>query len=465
MAEASFRAGAAERDITPPMGVEMCGYGPYEKRVCTEVLDPLYARALWLECGGQAVAMVTLDACMISGPMHEAVARELSETCGLEETRLLIVASHTHSGPATHFTVAWGKTDPEYLARLPGLLAGAVQDARAAACPARLGSTRVRVDGVGVNREQFFAPVDTAAQLLRVDRLDGTPIAVVYNFGAHGVVRYPFTSRISADWPGLASATIRSCLPGVVPLFLQGPCANINGHQMTFNRHDPETCQKVADMRVGATALRFTEQVIPALTSLETDEPAPEIQALWKVVDLPCVPPDRAELERIVRENQPVADRMTPEELRPLHERLTDETAAEAEWRQARYLVDSAKLQLDLLAASEPPYVCKAPLQVLRIGGAVHVGWPGEIFVELGTELRQRSPFPLTFVSSFANDTVGYIPTEAVYESKGKPNDFGRYPREMTPLIYGRLPFRHDVGTVLLAETMAMLTDLHERGA
>ena len=44
-----LRAGAAKVNITPPMGVEMCGYGPYLKRQCTEVLDPLYANALWLE--------------------------------------------------------------------------------------------------------------------------------------------------------------------------------------------------------------------------------------------------------------------------------------------------------------------------------------------------------------------------------------------------------------------------------
>ena len=458
MSEPTLRAGGAELVITPPMGVEMAGYGPYEKRICTEVLDDLYARALWLESDGQALAIIAADVCMVDLATHEATVAILKERCGLDGTHLMICASHTHSGPAVLPTIAWGRVDQEYAARLPRLYAQVALAAREAAGPARIGFCRTPITRVGVNREQpAIGLTDPAAQLLRVDRPDGQAAAVLYNFGAHGVTRYPYTSRISADWPGLLAALLRSRLPGAIPLFQQGPCGNINSHEMTFDRRDPRSAQKVCDMRAGDVASRLADQILPALSAIEPADNAP-IRCLWKMIELPCVPTDRAEMEKLIRDNQPAADGMTLADLRPLHQRIADETTQEIEWRQARWNVDRARKQLELL--DHPPYVRKAPVQVVKIGPAVLVGWPAEVFLELGLELRQRSPLPLTFVASFANDTAGYIPTPAVYESRGKANDFGYYPREVTPSIYGHLPYRPDVGRILLEETLAMINSL-----
>jgi neutral ceramidase len=35
---------------------------------------------------------------------------------------------------------------------------------------------------------------------------------------------------------------------------------------------------------------------------------------------------------------------------------------------------------------------------------------PGEVFVELGLALKQRSPFPQTFIAELANENIGYVP-------------------------------------------------------
>ena len=451
----TFRAGVAEVDITPPMGVEMWGYGPYEKRVCTEVLDPLAARALWLEAGGTAVALITADLGSITQETRDAVARRLREATGLPAENLLVAASHTHSGPATQWVVGWGEVSPGYLKQLEDSLVEAALRARASLEPARVGACCKRVGGVGVNREQpELGPLDTAAQLLRVDRADGKPLAVAFNFGAHAVVRYPYTSRISADWPGLAAAYLRTVFRGAVPLFLQGCSGNINGHDMTFAREDPVTQQRVCDLRVGDVAKRFADQVLPALEALKT-EPSASLGAIFTTVDLACEPPDPGELRQVLADNRAVADRRTLADLRPLHERLATETEEERAWRVARFNVDWAAHQLKLL--DEAPPAVKAPLQVLRVGGAAIVAWPGEIFVELGLEVRQRSPIRPTFVASFANGNVGYIPTEAAYESQGKPHEFGRYPTRITPHIYGRMPFRPEAGRILVEATLRLL--------
>jgi hypothetical protein len=50
-------------------------------------------------------------------------------------------------------------------------------------------------------------------------------------------------------------------------------------------------------------------------------------------------------------------------------------------------------------------------LQAIRIGDFAVCGIPFETFVEIGLELKQRSPFPRTMVIGLANARHGYLPT------------------------------------------------------
>jgi hypothetical protein len=56
---------------------------------------------------------------------------------------------------------------------------------------------------------------------------------------------------------------------------------------------------------------------------------------------------------------------------------------------------------------------------VLRIGDALVVGLPGEVFVEYQIEIRRRlAPRPV-FVASMANDDVDYICTPRAFQEGG----------------------------------------------
>ena len=56
---------------------------------------------------------------------------------------------------------------------------------------------------------------------------------------------------------------------------------------------------------------------------------------------------------------------------------------------------------------------------MLVIGDTAFVSAPGEFFVELGMEIKEKSPFERTFVVELANDCVGYIPTRAAFKEGG----------------------------------------------
>jgi hypothetical protein len=43
------------------------------------------------------------------------------------------------------------------------------------------------------------------------------------------------------------------------------------------------------------------------------------------------------------------------------------------------------------------------------------VSLPGEVFVELGLDLKQDSPFPYTMIAELGNGCIGYIPCRRAY--------------------------------------------------
>jgi predicted dinucleotide-binding enzyme len=59
------------------------------------------------------------------------------------------------------------------------------------------------------------------------------------------------------------------------------------------------------------------------------------------------------------------------------------------------------------------------PVQAIRIGDVAICGIPFETFVEIGLELKHRSPFKQTIVIGLANGRHGYLPTTAQHRLGG----------------------------------------------
>lgn len=58
-------------------------------------------------------------------------------------------------------------------------------------------------------------------------------------------------------------------------------------------------------------------------------------------------------------------------------------------------------------------------LQVLLIGEVAIVGVPGELFTQLGLDIKNRSPFRYTAVAELANDWIGYLPNLEAHKLGG----------------------------------------------
>ncbi len=96
-----LHVGYGERVITPPLGVDLCGYGFYLGRRAESVLDDLKARAVWLESAGQKLVLVGCDVIGFTVEEADSLRAKIASSLGMPRSAVLLAATHTHCGPAT----------------------------------------------------------------------------------------------------------------------------------------------------------------------------------------------------------------------------------------------------------------------------------------------------------------------------------------------------------------------------
>src|SRR2546429_1933928 len=106
--------GVAQVDITPTTTVDLSGFAARTNPM-TGVLDPIFAKALYLCDGNEKLLWLNLDVLALS---HDFV-RDIRSACrqlGIE--RVLLSATHTHAAPATIELTGCGERSAEYLKKL-----------------------------------------------------------------------------------------------------------------------------------------------------------------------------------------------------------------------------------------------------------------------------------------------------------------------------------------------------------
>lgn len=231
-----IEAGAATVQITPPTGYPLWGYAVRKDKASVGVLDPLEARALVLKVGKDQMALVSLD---LGRPPTRTSTSRIETACrkaGIDQ--IFLVASHTHSGPVLELN-DWPSVENSYVKSLEKQLIDLILQAQNNARPCRLGTVKKKTD---LNRNRHsrapVKPVEEDLLILRVESLDGQPIAHAVNFAAHPTLLPSGEFRFSADFPGVLSRTVAK-QTGVPCLFLQGAAGDLSPNTRYGN--DPKT--------------------------------------------------------------------------------------------------------------------------------------------------------------------------------------------------------------------------------
>jgi hypothetical protein len=242
-------AGAAAVDLTVPAGTPLGGYGSFARRPWfPDVLDRhphafwlrphqgqrdrLRARALVLEAGERRLVWIAADLIAVDRALTAAVAQRL-DAAGLSAD-VVVSASHTHSGPGAYLSsglLGALSVDAEDAAVRDAVVGALVEAARAAMRerqPARVGAGRAPGPDLTVGR--LPRPIDQELLVVKVERVGGAPIAVVWNYAIHGTMLGPKNLELSGDVPGLASLEVER-RTGVPALFVNGAVGDVSPRQ------------------------------------------------------------------------------------------------------------------------------------------------------------------------------------------------------------------------------------------
>ncbi|HUQ90105.1 MAG TPA: neutral/alkaline non-lysosomal ceramidase N-terminal domain-containing protein [Bryobacteraceae bacterium] len=375
-AAAEFKAGMAKVDLDPPPGMAMGGYSG-RSGGAEGMLDPNQARVLVMSDGARTIALVTLDL-IFPFDMPEADSiRAAAKTAGVEE--VILHASHSHSGPT------YGANREAYRKAVDRTKL-AIIGASKTMVPAKIGAG-FGVAYIGHNRRYSLTdgqtkmfwrnetkvpsgPYDPTVGVIRIDRENGSPLAILVNFACHPVVFGPDNLLYSADYPGAMRNTIEQAAgEGVMAFFLQGAAGDINPNlDKTPLEHNALEAMKRVGGQLGAEAVRVAKTIASR---------APEGELRWKTERLTVAA--RWDVEKMKAQIEKQFPTMDPA-------------------RKARLLQPKMTL----------------PVTTLIIGGEyAFVTMPGEPFVEFQMQLRARSPLPFTFLLGYTNGGYLYFPTIA----------------------------------------------------
>ena len=228
-----MRAGFGIIEITPPMGVELAGYGYYLGRKCDSIRDPLYMRAVWLEQGNSRQLIISCDLLGISQGIADRLIQEAG-ILGVPRDRVMIVSIHTHTGPVIQYHNGCGEPDESYIASLgekcrPLLEAAAGDRAEVK----RLSFSQGTIPGDEIyNRAAPEGPVDREARGFLIERTGKAPILMA-SAACHGVF-LRCVSCVSADFSGELHKVCASV--GILSIYLNGLCGDIDPWKPTPER-------------------------------------------------------------------------------------------------------------------------------------------------------------------------------------------------------------------------------------
>ena len=367
-----LRAGAARLPIT--LSPELAG--------AAEVLEPLHVRAVALRFEEHTAAIVVCDLRGLGRPTVTAARRLVEERTGIPAGHVMIACTHNHAGPDTDIPAGAAERLRLHVIER---IAEAVDAAHGRMREARTGTACATLDGIARNRRllcgdgtvvtlrrsvpsswlplrgvQFEAgPIDRDLTVLRIEDLDGEPIALLSGVGCHNDTRGSYTPvGISGDFFGHAMLTLERIHPGSTALIAFGAGGDVDFDFLPhLNR---------SRARRGHPFQRFgrllAAQIATAAECAEVeDQGCLEIRS--ECVGLPVRPGARSESSQAEHE--------------------------------------------------------AAELQAIRIGDLTVIGVPGELFAQTALDVRANNPHHGTIIAGLANGDLGYLPPPAAYAQGG----------------------------------------------
>jgi hypothetical protein len=418
-----LRAGAAAIDITPkefPVNTP----GGFRAKLSQKAHDPLHSRALVLDNGAVTLAVVVVDSLGVSPETGNEARAAAASACGISPERILIASTHSHSAPPSNRKkglpgdVAYRKVllegITESIVKAHKALRPAAAAQAAHALPEEVFNRRWylkpgkmplnpfgEMDKVKMNPgrgpdvlDRPAGPVDPDVTILSVrDAKTRKPLALLANYALHYVGGVP-RGELSADYFGefarLVPSRVRGA-EGFVAMMSNGASGDINNIPFNVTRPPREPYEQIR-----IVARKAADAAWHAWKKIDKHDPGARLGMVRREITLKM----RRPTEKQVESAKKIAAMKDEAELARLP-RLADIYARR------------------VISLSKAPDTIKVELQALRVGDLAICAIPFETFVEIGLDLKKRSPFPRTMVIGLGNGCHGYLPTPAQHKLGG----------------------------------------------
>jgi neutral/alkaline ceramidase-like enzyme len=401
-----FRAAVVKINITPNTPKQLLGY---EARVSTGVHDSLFHRIIALDDGVTQFFLVSTDICEMSPSEYDHVAGMLQKKSGINPVNFWWSVTHTHSAPevgvpglAEAFLGDRYKhsVDTEYTSFIEQTLINGIIEAREKLEPARIGVgwgysqaniNRRAIDdngkaSIGLNPD---GPTDRRIGLIRLEKQDGSILALISNYPIHGTVLGP-QLEISGDVAGIVSEYVED-KTGAPLLFINGAAGDL---APIYSVYPNPQAGHLTQFRVllGDKILDANKNILSTTDSVNLFTSAIVVES-------------------------------------PRKENLGWTSVLKNYNHTTKDGINMIKLPVRFLKINDDVAIWSAPL---------------ELFCSISNDIRDQSPFPFTFYYGYTNGWLGYLPSEDQWKYGGyEVDDVCPYtpvtPRYLTEAVTGYL--------------------------
>jgi neutral ceramidase len=389
---AGIRVGAAKVDVTPSAKALPPSY--------EGILDHLYSRAIVIDDGVSAAALISVDAGGIPNQIWNEVAERLERDLGIPPANVLLTATHTHSAPR------------QDVGQYTDKIVESVRLAKQRAVPARVGYG-TGVSYINVNRNiidpktrrwwegpNYEGPSDKTVAVVEFAAVTGEPIAVYYNYAMHAVTVGQL-DLVSADAPGTASHYIEDSFDDkIVALWSSGAAGDQN----------PIYFQQTYDLReirikdYASRGIDISNAMPPGGQGLNKKDP--------KVVKL---------MNQQKQMIQSMGQFLGEEVLHVMRGMDRMDGNARVEGRYTTVSCPGRERTNAGRAGFPGEYRDAEPVEIrlgaLKLGDIVIGAVNAEVFNPIAQRLKRESPYARTMLATLTNGTApsGYIPNDAAY--------------------------------------------------
>src|SRR5438067_2067204 len=411
----TLKAGAARVEITPdPDAIPR----PY-----TSILDPIYARAIYLENGHDRAVLLNADIGAIATTITENVSSEISRELNVPAANILISATHDHNaifgGPRSP-----GSEIPQGLAafekKLQSGLVQAAKQAKEKMQPARIGYGTGNLY-LNVNRDaidehtRLWAqqpnleyPSDKTLAVIKIESLTGDLIAVYMNYAMHANSLF-LNGKVSGDFPGEAERYLEHTYNDKpVALWTSGAAGDQNPLYLRAN-------SKITEARIRAVMnAEHVDLGTAIMHAMFTGNPAAD-----------NIPLDPVALEQSIQLVKSEGQITAEETIRVMNHIRSMNTEIKIEGAQQDVSCPGRR-RLDTGREGAPGRYedslepVRIRIGALRIGDVALGRANAELYNMIGQHVKSGSKFHNTIVVTLTNgmSNSGYVPTD---------DAFGRY--------------------------------------